>query len=310
MKFGNKWFIALFLFGMWFTGCDEGREALTFEVEKLTPSPLISVAVTNVEEIPEINLPVGDTQQITENDDARVVLVQEGSFLMGADAVVGLEICEKSRSGCELADFRDEGPVHSVYLDEFWIGQFEVTNSEYRLCVAAGKCVPPAIQEFYSNPIFDNHPVVFVSWYQADAYCRFVGGLLPTEAQWEKAARGSDERVFPWGNMIECGHANLRGCTEGLTLDVGSFPSGASSYGVLDLAGNAAEWVADWYSTDYYANSPEENPTGPVEGEMKVARGGSWKNLLSGGRATNRTANFPEVFSSGVGFRCVYLQQP
>jgi len=195
--------------------------------------------------------------------------------------------------------------VHTVYLNSYWIYQTEVTNAQYRLCVEAEGCALPSFLEFYDQKAFSNHPVVYLSWYDAEDYCQWAGGRLPTEAEWEKAARGDGERIFPWGDNPECGFANMKGCTQGLTAEVGSFPDGASPFGVMDLAGNAAEWVADWYSPVYYLEASSENPRGPSEGELKVARGGSWKNPFSGVRTTNRTANFPEVFSSGVGFRCV-----
>ena len=229
---------------------------------------------------------------------------------MGAEAEIGLAICEQSRAGCALEDFVDEGPVREVTLDAFWIDKLEVSNDDYRRCVEEGGCDLPALLEFYNHPDFSDHPVVYVSWYQAERYCHWAGGSLPTEAQWEKTARGEDGRIFPWGDDLSCGKANLKGCTQGLTMPGGSFPDGASPYGVLDLAGNAAEWTADWYDADGYNPGDLDNPIGAVEGELKTARGGSWKNPFSGGRVTNRTANYPEIFSSGVGFRCVYDQQP
>ena len=224
---------------------------------------------------------------------------------MGAEPEAGLAICEATSVGCAREDFLDESPSHTVFLDAYWIYETEVTNAQYRLCVEAGTCSLPTFLEFYDQEIFANHPAVYVSWYQTSDYCIWAGGRLPTEAEWEKAARSQDGRVFPWGDNADCGYANVKGCTQGLTADVGTYSNGASPYGVLDLAGNATEWVADWYDPNYYQVALEDNPKGPAEGEMKVARGGSWKNPFSGVRTTNRTANFPEAFSSGVGFRCV-----
>lgn len=241
---------------------------------------------------------------------AETVFIPAGSFLMGAEAETGFAICEESRAGCALEDFADEGPVREVTLDAFWIDKFEVTNNGYRRCVDAGGCDLPALLEFYNHPDFADHPVVYVSWFQAERFCQWAGGSLPTEAQWELAARGRDGRIFPWGDALVCGKANLKGCTQGLTMPAGSFVDGASPYGVMDMAGNAAEWTADWYDPAGYDAADLTNPTGLMEGELKTARGGSWKNPFSGARATNRTANYPEVFSSGVGFRCVYQQQP
>ena len=224
---------------------------------------------------------------------------------MGMDAEQSAAFCEASQTDCSVDEFADEEPVHPVELEAFWIYQTEVTTSQYRACVEAGACMPPALLEFYHDPLFDDHPVVYVDWYSAEAYCAYAGGRLPTEAEWEKAARGTDGRIFPWGDSVECGKANLKGCTQGLTAPAGVFLEGASPYGVLDMAGNVGEWVADWYAPEYYQVSPSVNPTGPEEGEMRVARGGSWKNPLLGVRSTNRTANYPEVYSTGIGFRCV-----
>ena len=254
--------------------------------------------------IPEASVTSKPDQTILA-DGAALRLVPAGIFVMGALPESGLESCEASSVGCTLEDFSDESPQHDVYLDAFWIYETEVTNAQYRLCVEAGACSLPAFLEFYDQELFSEHPAVYLSWYQASDYCLWAGGRLPTEAEWEKAARGEDRRFFPWGNDLECGYANVKGCTQGLTADVGAYPEGASPSGVMDLAGNAAEWVADWYDPAYYEVSPSENPLGPPEGEMKVARGGSWKNPFSGVRSTNRSANFPEVSSSGVGLRCV-----
>lgn len=238
-------------------------------------------------------------------DNSVLIFIPDGSFLMGADPEEGFIICKESRSGCTLDDFKDESPPHEVFLDEYWIYQTEVTNLQYRLCVEAGSCNPPQFIEYFANELFELHPVVYIRWYDAEDYCQWAGGRLPTEAEWEKAARGENAYLFPWGNEASCGYANLKGCSRGLTENVGSYPDGASPYGVLDMAGNASEWVADWYSPDYYAGLATDNPNGPESGEMKVARGGSWKNPFSGVRTTNRSANFAEIASSGVGFRCV-----
>jgi formylglycine-generating enzyme required for sulfatase activity len=286
------------------TGCSENG----FPVEKqewptLTAIPTIQGAIR------EIALP---TEVISTEEYAQTeaVFIPAGRFVMGAAPESGYAVCEESRPGCELTDFVDEGPVREVYLDEFWIDKFEVTNADYHRCVEDGSCAPPALLEFYNHPDFETHPVVYVNWFQAESYCQWVGGYLPTEAQWEKAGRGQDERLFPWGNDLSCGKANLKGCTMGLTMAAGSFPDGASPFGAMDMAGNAAEWVVDWYDPAGYNPGELVNPTGPVEGELKVARGGSWKNPFAGVRTTNRSANYPEVFSSGVGFRCGYDQKP
>ena len=243
--------------------------------------------------------------QVNPIDEMEMVFVPSGGFEMGAPAELGLEICEKFSIDCSLEDYMDETPVHWVEIRSFWMYRTEVTNDHYRLCVEDGGCPMPAFTEFFQNELFSDHPVVYVDWYSAEAYCTWAGGRLPSEAEWEKASRGQVGRIFPWGDQPECGLGNVKGCTQGLSAAVGSFPDGSSPYGALDMAGNAAEWVADWYSADYYEDSPLVDPTGPEAGELRVARGGSWKNPFTGVRATNRTANFPDVYSTGVSFRCV-----
>jgi formylglycine-generating enzyme required for sulfatase activity len=245
--------------------------------------------------------------RVNPNDEAALVFVPQGVFEMGAEPERSYEICLQYREGCQLEDFLDEQPVHQVMLDSYWIYDREVTNAMYRVCVEDGVCGLPAFTDFYNNQLYSDHPVVYVSWYAAAAYCEWAGGRLPTEAEWEKAARGTDGRMFPWGELASCEQANLSGCSPEMTMVVGSLPGGASPYGVLDMAGNAAEWVSDWYEPEYYQNSLEENPHGPMTGELKVIRGGSWKNPGVGLRVTNRGGNYPEVFSTGIGFRCVVI---
>lgn len=280
---------------LWLVGCGPATA-----LELATPVPVTgTVAATWTPE------PIASQTETPEDPGLVWVTVPEGVFVMGADEAEALAACQASRADCTAEDVVDEGPAREVLLDAFEILQTEVTNDQYRGCVTAGGCSTPALGEFFNDERFRDHPVVYVDWVQAAAFCEWVGGALPTEAQWEKAARGTDERTYPWGDQTECGYANVAGCTQGLTMPVGSFPAGASPYGVLDLAGNASEWVRDWYDPEFYRLGLDENPTGPEEGELKAARGGSWKNPLAGVRVTNRGANFPEVFSSGTGFRCV-----
>ncbi len=194
----------------------------------------------------------------------------------------------------------DEKPQHKVTLDAFWIDRTEVTKDQYQKCVAAGKCAAPSC----SGTGQGNHPVVCVRWQDAADYCAWAGGRLPTEAEWEKAARGTDGRKYPWGNETpDCGLVNFSGCV-GNTSAVGSYPSGASLYGTLDMAGNVWEWVADWYNESYYSGSPGRNPTGPTSGQYRVLRGGSWNNVQGDVRAAYRNWFVPGGWNVLDGFRC------
>jgi len=211
---------------------------------------------------------------------------------------------------------QEAGPVHTVYLDAFYIDKYEVTHAFYKACVDAGECKLPKSLERYADPYYQDFPVVNVDWYLSSAYCAWRGGRLPTEAQWEKAARGTDERIYPWGNEITCDQANYfdngirKFCGQGVMAKVGSYPKGVSPYGVYDMAGNVLEWVADWFDGDgntgynYYANSPYLNPVGPPDGDRKVFRGGSWMNLPFDLRTTTRNSSYPTVHYVSIGFRC------
>ncbi len=203
----------------------------------------------------------------------------------------------------------DERPIHTVTLDAFWIDQTEVTNAMYALCVQAGACNAPVDTTYYGDGAYANHPVVYVDWYQASNYCAWVGGRLPTEAEWEKAARGGLEgKRYPWGDELptcQAGARNgaqYRGC-DGLTVAVGTFqPNG---YGLYDMAGNVWEWVSDWYDPDYYRNSPASNPTGPISGGGRVLRGGSWFDYVKDIRSAVRHGAIPDYSNDFAGFRCL-----
>lgn len=204
-----------------------------------------------------------------------------------------------------------EKPEHTVYLDDFWIDQFEVTNALYKKCVDAGKCQPPPSigswtrASYYGNAQFDDYPVIYVTWTDADAYCAWAGKRLPTEAEWEKAARGTDQRVYPWGDVFDKTLLNSSEGGLGDTTVVGNFPGGASPYGAMDMAGNVLEWVADSYDSAYYAISPRVNPKGPAAGDYKVLRGGSWFSGQYDARSSfRRSFGISGLRYGFVGFRC------
>ena len=219
-----------------------------------------------------------------------MVYVPAGEFIMGSDE-----------------GDPDEQPVHTVYLDAFYIDKTEVTNAQYRKCVEAGICRAPTPCEWREQTYEDvskaDYPVVCVSWNDADAYCRWAGKRLPTEAEWEKAAQGTGGRTYSWGEGIDCDHAQYNECG-GQAVPMGSKPQGVSPYGALDMVGNVWEWVADWYDGDYYSQSPEHNPPGPDSGASKVLRGGSWFDDALFVRGAYRIGNPLDYRDFNVGFRC------
>jgi formylglycine-generating enzyme required for sulfatase activity len=206
-------------------------------------------------------------------------------------------------------DGPDELPIHLVKLDAFHIDRYEITNAQYRRCVEAGTCEPPKScmygEPTYSDEARANHPVVCASWFEAKTYCQWRGARLPTEAEWEKAARGTDRRIYPWGNESPGRSLLNYDRNVGATTPVGSYPEGASPYGLYDMAGNVWEWVADWYDQDYYEHSPTVNPTGPASGEYLVLRSGAFNDDWTHIRTTNRNRDKQTDTADSLGFRCV-----
>ncbi|MBE0669339.1 MAG: SUMF1/EgtB/PvdO family nonheme iron enzyme [Anaerolineales bacterium] len=278
------------------------QATVTTAPTEILPPPTVAATATSAPE----------TIKISANDGMTQLFVPAGTFFMG-----GMDVYRES----------DELPAREVKLDAFWIDQVEVTNGMYNLCVQAGTCRPPAKLSsdnrdvYFGNPEFQDYPVVHVAWYDANAYCQWAGRRLPTEAEWERAARGDDKRNFPWGdeppNQFNSNSINLVGDT----TRVGSYAEGASPFGALDMAGNVWEWVADRYRPDYYGKAPSENPTGPADNEvfstLRVIRGGSFQDDWVILRLANRSflegpnpsaqptdGAYYGKSSAKIGFRC------
>jgi formylglycine-generating enzyme required for sulfatase activity len=272
-------------------------DALPTKTAILTATPSATATVTSTP-IPTLT-PYPD--EIKDGKNVEMVMIPAGNFVMGSDK-----------------GYVDEQPPHTVYLDAYYIDKYEVTNGVYELCVLMNICTRPIDYSsyqrlsYFENPLFANYPVVNVTYEMARAYCEdWRGGRLPTEAEWEKAARGTDASTYPWGEEIRCEYANYRdkNCERVRdTAPVTSFSQGVSYYGLYNMSGNVWEWVKDWYSPAYYLRSPAENPTGPeraVVGIYYVKRGGSFQKGSELATTTNREQNDPTNYGSDLGFRCV-----
>lgn len=266
----------------------------TFKLSTETSLPFTPTLTDTPALITTPTLGIGSTM-ISEKDSMVMVYVPEGKFKMGYD-----------------------WELQEVYLDAYWIDQTEVTNAMYRKCVEEGNCSPPTSARSFSTEgyyyeFYDDYPVIFVNWNQAKDYCTWIGDDLPTDAQWEKAARGTDGRIFPWGSDdMSCDRANYYDFSEfciGDTTKVGSYNIGKSPYGLYDMLGNVSEWVRDWYddSYNYYDNLPLSNPLGPNSGEYRVIRGGSWSNYPS---IIFRDKEPPLSAGFSIGFRCAMDATP
>lgn len=259
-----------------------GLEKFLQKLEDDTPSPL-----SKPKEI------------INSIDGAVMILISEGEFLRGSPEGEG---------------YRNECPQRTVYLNAYYIDKFEATNAQYRKFMkATGHKAPDDWS--YTHASQQNHPVVGVSWYDAVAYAQWAGKRLPTESEWEKAARGDDGRKYPWGNSPPNAGGRYRanykidkygtGHGYSYTTPVDNFPMGASPHGVMDMAGNVWEWCADWYHSEYYRTAPKKNPAGPSSGNARVLRGGGWVNdNIHYLRCAFRGSHPPSMKFSYVGFRC------
>jgi sulfatase modifying factor 1 len=204
----------------------------------------------------------------------------------------------------------DEQPERSIHLKAFFIDRYEVTNGHYQAFVSATNHRHPGPPSRYAKNMVrmrgPNQPVVYVSWEDADAYCRWKGKRLPTEAEWEKAMRGTDGRLWPWGNVEDVNAANWARVDDGFeaTAPVGSMARDVSPFGIADGGGNVMEWVSDWYAEDSYREPIDENPIGPEHGLFKVMRGGAYTNTGTDLRITSRSKMVPDFRDETIGFRC------
>jgi len=234
-----------------------------------------------------------DTEAVP-GDHVPMGAIPAGEFWMGVDGPLGLE---------------DERPRHKVRLDAYAMDLYEVTTGRYAGFLATTGREPPWQWESVNLQHDGNRPVIGVDWLDAEAYCRWAGKRLPTEAEWERAARGTDERRYPWGNQDPTTKlANFalgaRFSYSQVLMPVGHFEDGKSPTGLYDMAGNVWEWIADWYGADYFEQSPERNPTGPAEGTFKVLRGGAWSELPKYLLTYGRFKLPPTTRNAYTGFRC------
>jgi serine/threonine-protein kinase len=242
-------------------------------------------------------LPVYVYTRTMEIDGMEQVFVPPGVFRMGAESADPLAAPEQV-------------PARAVYLEGYWIDRSEVTNSMYAKCVKDQACEPPERFDsatrisYYDQPAYGNYPVIYVSWADASAYCRWAGRRLPGEAQWEKAARGPDGRVYPWGSTTPTALIANFDKRIGDTTPIDAYENSASPYGALDMAGNVQEWVNDWFEANYYQIAPAFEPQGPESGEYRLLRGGSWLSPQRAIRAMARLWNLPDLRTESIGFRC------
>jgi eukaryotic-like serine/threonine-protein kinase len=284
------------------------ESAVVAALTALAPTPTPSPAPT----IP----PTPTPEPFITKTGSRMLIIPESIFLMGNDE----------------SEKRDQQPSHLVHLDAYYLDETEVTNKDYAQCVAANVCEPPVSpnatthQSYYGDPAFDDYPVIFVNWFNAETFCRWRDGRLPSEAEWEMAA-GYDalEGIrfqYPWGDVFDGTRLNY--CDQNCPRDdrdpavddghqdtapVGSYENGRSPFEIYDMAGNVMEWVNDWYDAGYYRESTDTNPLGPLEGQFKSIRGGSWLSPAEDTLVTARNSFDPLVARANLGFRCAMTPQ-
>ena len=278
-----------------------------------TPEPTITPTFTPT--------PSMGSTMVSEKDGMVLVFVPAGEFTMGSKL------------------YASERPPHQVNLSAYWVDQTVVTNEMFvaflndvvsqtlvdsgnyvrfkdnviyaLTCIGCTRWTDRIVWDgvkFSSAPGYENHPVLLVTWAGADAYCSWAGRRLPTEAEWEKAARGTDARTYPWGEASPDDSLLNFADKVGDTTEVGKYPDGVSVYGALDMSGNAWEWVSDWYGETYYQSSPSTDPLGPDSGDHKVARGNGWYDIFNDVRSAYRSSLFPNTAFDNLGFRCARSQ--
>ena len=317
---------------------DEPTEAPVMAAPEPTraPEPTLTPVPTMPPEPPQVPEPTSPPAEalapsrIVDDFGIAMVLVPEGKFTMGSNMERVMAICPGLYKGavCDAAKFAGEAGEHTVYLDSYYVDQFEVTNAQYATCVRSGSCrqledtSSETRSSYYGDPQYDDYPVIHVTWNDARSFCQWRGARLLTEAEWEKAARGTDARLFPWGDSFDGSRANScdRNCTEPRSIEtfddgyadtspVGWYANGQSPYGAYDMAGNVWEWTADWYDPDYYAKLPanSSNPLGPASGEQRVVRGGSWLSDAFNLRSALRYIYKPSLDANHIGIRCARM---
>jgi formylglycine-generating enzyme required for sulfatase activity len=288
----------------------EAQAAATVTLESQVIAALTAITTVTPSPAPSATLLPTPAPWVDELTGKRMIYVPGGIFRMGND---------------EAED--DESPSHLIRVDSYFIDETEVTNGEYAVCVDDGECDPPSNlgatyhQEYFGSDQFNNYPVIFVDWNSAQNFCSWRGARLPSEAEWERAA-GFDplmgiRQLYPWGDVFDGTLLNF--CDVNCpqedrdfsvddnhrdTAPVGSYPQGRSPLGLLDMAGNVMEWVSDWYDPNYYEVAPDTNPLGPLEGDFKTVRGGSWLSSQDTVRVTGRGSYDPSVRRAHLGFRC------
>ena len=276
--------------------------------EAVAPTPTISATVT-------LTPTAQATKQPTPGKTG-MVLVPAGTFAMGSNDDHIKQAAEWC--GCGINYFQDELYMHDVYVSAFYIDKYEVTNRQFATFAQdtgyvtdAEKKPEPNTWRTAYTPGQEDHPVIWMSWNDASAYCQWAGKRLPTEAEWEKAARGDDARLWPWGNNWDNQRLNASEGGRKTTTPVGSFAQGASPYGLLDMAGNVWEWVGDWFGPTYYQDGPnrDSDPTGPEGGQDRVLRGGGFNNGLHDVRTANRHKGGGSGYAPDHGFRCARSAQ-